>query len=156
MRFLTKTRYINPLLLLFIVSHKNATSSVLEYGTTDGRYRRLQRCWSRMHKSGGVRTGPGLLLAVVRFLQTKFLDTIDDGLKCSETSSLMPMHCHRHFQKADTDASSKSAMTLVGVNSLTRFFRVSETFWYRACDLQLIRTYSTRKAELRLSTKITF
>jgi len=24
--------------------------------------------------------GPGLILAVVRFLQTKFLDTFDDGL----------------------------------------------------------------------------
>jgi len=30
---------------------------------------------------GCTKTGPGLLLSVVRFLQTKFLDTCDDGLK---------------------------------------------------------------------------
>jgi len=78
----------------FKVSYKNAlykSTVITNYslsekrnsifcGTTDSRYPWLQRCWRRMHKNSGVRTGPGLLLVVVRFHQTKFLDTIDDGL----------------------------------------------------------------------------
>ena len=37
---------------------------------------------TQMHRNSDVRTGQGLLLPVVRFLQTKFLDrpTFDDGL----------------------------------------------------------------------------
>ena len=82
---------VSSTLLYFITTAQNhiqrlkltsVLTAVLKYtcSTTDSRYLWLQRCRRRTHKNSGVRMGPGLILAVVRFLQTKFLDTFDDGL----------------------------------------------------------------------------
>jgi len=68
---------------------------------------------TQMHRNSDVRTGQGLLLPVVRFLQTKFLDrpTFDDGLGVVKSAAWCRCVAIYISEGADTDTSSKSAMT---------------------------------------------